>query len=91
MEPRHSAIGAAGRADELFVADLEFFHFPLGVGVCLRDPDTGNAAFNGRIDGGIALSAIIKSLAHSLAGIERHHHKDRHAGKNDQGQNGINA
>ena len=91
MEFCHCLIGVSRGAYESFVTFAELLHFATCVGVGLGDPDAGNAALDGGVDGSIALPAIIKGLLHCLAVVGTDHDHDRHTGKDDKGQQGVDA
>ena len=86
VEHGHGPVGPAGSVHELPVALPELLDLPLAVGVGLCHADAGDAALHRGVDGGIALAAVVKGAAHCLAEVQGHHHQNRYAGEDDQGQ-----
>ena len=84
MEFRHSVICSTRGINECLVTLLELFNLAGGVGVSLCYSYSRYTAFNGCVNGCIALSSVIKRALHSRAIMQCYKEKDRHAGEDDK-------
>ena len=87
----HRMVRSPGGVDKLLVAPLKLFDFPVGIGVGLRYADARHAALHRRVDRGVALTPVIKRLAHFLAVMHGHRNQNRHAGEDNERQDPVNA
>ena len=91
MELRHCVIGLASCFHEQGIPLLELFHFSRSIGKCLGHADSRDTALKSRVDHRDALAALHERITHLLAHNQRYNNQNRHAGKDDQGENPVDG